>query len=219
MILPGVEGEDMKNKTTAFKVAFIAMAGALSAVLMAINFSLPFAPSFLKMDIAELPALFAGFLMGPAAGFEVVVVKLILKIAFQGTETAFVGELMNLTGSGLFVVTAALIYRKFHSEKGALAAMAVSSVLVSILFIFMNAYVAFPMYSALYGMPLSSIVQMGHAVNPHITDVPTLMLYSVFPFNLAKHFLTAAVTYILYRRTAGVLRNEFWGVSDRRAIS
>lgn len=55
----------MKTKTrNARTIAFIGMLGALSAVLMSINFPMPFAPTFLKFDIAELPALFAGFFLG-----------------------------------------------------------------------------------------------------------------------------------------------------------
>lgn len=59
----------MKTQTCNAKIiAFIGMLGALSAVLMFINVPLPFAPTFLKFDIAELPALFAGFFWGPVSG-------------------------------------------------------------------------------------------------------------------------------------------------------
>ena len=75
--------------STTKKLVFIAILGAVSFVLMMINISLPFAPAFLKFDIAELPALFAGFFMGPVAGFGVIVIKLLLKLIIQGTETAF----------------------------------------------------------------------------------------------------------------------------------
>ena len=121
------------------KLVFVAILGAVSFVLMMVNFSLPFAPAFLKFNIAELPALFAGFFMGPLTGFAVVVVKLLLKIAIQGSDTAFVGEFSNLAGSTLFVVGAALIYKFNRTQKGAVIAMIISSVAVSILFIFVNA--------------------------------------------------------------------------------
>ena len=59
----------MKTQSCNAKIiAFIGMLGALSAVLMFINVPLPFAPTFLKFDIAELPALFAGFFLGPVSG-------------------------------------------------------------------------------------------------------------------------------------------------------
>ena len=175
----------MKSKQLHVKtIAFISMLGALSAVLMAINVPLPFAPIFLKFDISELPALFAGFFLGPASGGAVIAVKLLLKVLLQGTETAFVGELMNLIGSCAFVLPAALVYRRWHTKRGALVALGVSTVLVSVVYIFLNAYVALPMYSSLYGMPMEAIIEMGSTVNPMVHDSFTLMIYGVFPFNL-----------------------------------
>ena len=196
-----------KRRLNTRNLVFIAMMGAVSAVLMLINFPLPLAPGFLKFDISELPALFTGFFLGPVSGCLVILIKVILKLVTQGTDTAFVGELMNLMGSICFVLPASLIYRIRHTRRGAVVAMAISSVLVSIAFIFINAYVAFPMYSKLYGMPLEAIVEMGHAVNPAIHDLPTLMLYSVFPFNLFKHGVTSLVTYLVYKKIGFVLRN------------
>ena len=196
-----------KANITPRAIAFIGMLGALSAVLMAISVPLPFAPTFLKFDISELPALFAGFFIGPASGCAVILVKILLKLLLQGTETAFVGELMNVMGSCAFVLPAALMYRRFHTRCGALVSMAVSSVLVSVVFIFINAYIAFPMYSSLYGIPMEAILEMGSSVNPLVHDNTTLMLFGVFPFNLFKHAVTSLVTYLLYKRCANALRS------------
>ena len=84
--------------------------------------------------------------------------------------------------------------------------MTVSTVLVSAAFIFINAYIAFPLYSKLYGMPMDAIISMGTAVNPLITDLPSLMLFSVFPFNLFKHGVTSFITYLIYKRVGSTLR-------------
>ena len=182
------------------------MMGAVSAVLMLLNLSLPFAPGFLKFDISELPALFAGFFLGPLSGCGVVTVKILLKVLFQGSDTGYVGELMNVMGSICFILPASLIYRWKHTKQGAIIAMTVSTVLVSAAFIFINAYIAFLLYSQLYGMPMDAIISMGTAVNPMITDLPSLMLLSVFPFNLFKHGVTSFITYLIYKRTGNTLR-------------
>jgi len=195
------------KKLNVKEIALIGMLGALAMVLMLINFPLPFAPSFLKMDIAELPALFAGFFMGPLAGFLVELVKILLKLVIQGTETAYVGELSNLVGSSIFVCLAAVIYKKNKTRKGAIIAMVVSSLTVSVLFIFLNAYVMFPLYVKLYGMPWEAIIGMGAAVNPLITDTVTLMLLAVFPFNIVKHAVTCLITYLVYKKSANALRS------------
>ena len=192
--------------STTKKLVFIAILGAVSFVLMMINISLPFAPTFLKFDIAELPALFAGFFMGPLAGFLVVVIKLLLKLVVPGTETAFVGEFSNLVGSTAFMLVAALIYKMNRTKKGAVIAVTVSTIVVSVVYIFLNAYIMFPLYSRLYGMPMEAIVQMGTAVNPRITNVTSLMLFSVFPFNLLKHAVTSLLTFLVYKRAGTALR-------------
>lgn len=198
----------MKTKTNNAKtIAFIGMLGALSAVLMSINVPLPFAPTFLKFDIAELPALFAGFFLGPVSGCAVIVVKIVVKLILQGTETVFVGELMNVIGSCAFVLPASLIYKRIHTKKGALLSLSISTVLVSVMAIFLNAYIAFPMYSSLYGMPMEAILEMGSSVNPLVHDNVTLMLYGVFPFNLVKHGITSLVTYLTYKRCGNALRS------------
>lgn len=114
---------------------------------------------------------------------------------------------MNILGSVCFILPASLIYRWNHTKKGAVISLVVSSLLVSAAFIFINAYIAFPLYSNLYGMPMETIVAMGTAVNPYITDVTTLMLFSVFPFNLFKHGVTSIVTYLVYKRMGNVLRS------------
>ena len=193
--------------STTKKTVFIGILGAVSFVLMLINFALPFAPGFLKFDIADLPALFAGFFMGPLAGFLVIVVKLLLKLTIQGTETAFVGEFSNLVGSAVFVLTSALIYKKNKTKKGAIIGMLTASAAVSILLIFINAYVMFPLYSNLSGLPLDVIIGMGTAINPHITNLTGLMLFSVVPFNLCKHLVTSLLTFLVYKRAGRALRS------------
>ncbi|MBR2526918.1 MAG: ECF transporter S component [Blautia sp.] len=195
-----------EETSTIRKLVFVAILGAISFVLMLVNFSVPFAPSFMKFDIAELPGLFAGFFLGPLAGFEVVLVKLALKLAIQGTETAFVGEFSNLVGSAVFVVTAAWIYKLNRTKKGAIIALGVSTLVVSVAYIFLNAYIMFPLYSRLYGIPLDAIVGMGTAINPRITNLTTMMLFSVFPFNLVKHLATDLLTLLVYKRIANALR-------------
>ena len=196
----------MKLQTSVKKTVFIGMMGAVSAVLMLLNLSLPFAPGFLKFDISELPALFAGFFLGPLSGCGVVAVKTLLKVLAQGSDTGYVGELMNVMGSICFILPASLIYRWKHTRQGAVIAMTISTVLVSAAFIFINAYIAFPLYAKLYGMPMDAIISMGTAVNPLITDLPSLMLFSVFPFNLFKHGVTSFITYLIYKRVGSTLR-------------
>ena len=198
----------MSSKTVNVRtIAFVAMLGALSTILMMFRMPLPFAPSFLDFDIAELPALFAGFFLGPVAGCGVIAVKIVLKLITQGSNTAFVGEFSNLVTSCCFVLPAALIYKKIHTKKGAVIALVISTIFVSVVCIFLNAFVMFPLYSNLYGMPMEAIIGMGSAVNPLVHDSISMMLFSVFPFNLVKHGVTSIVTMLVYKRVGNALRS------------
>ncbi|MGX8688914.1 MAG: ECF transporter S component [bacterium] len=199
----------MKKESSfnARSIAFMGMLGALAGVLMLFDFPLPIAPSFLEMDIAELPCLFAGFFMGPLQGFLVIVVKILVKFVIKGTKTAFVGEFSNLVGSALFVCTAAFIYKKKHTKKGAMISMVVSTLVVSAAYVFMNAFIMFPLYSRLYGLPMEAIIGMGNAVNPLVTDELTMMLFCVFPFNLIKYTAVSLITYLVYKKCANAIRS------------
>ena len=47
---------------------------------------------------------------------------------------------------------------------------------------------------------------MGTKVNPAITNVSTLILYAVVPFNLLKGVVVSLLTFLLYTRISPLLR-------------
>ena len=197
----------------ARQIAFVGMLGALSFVLYLLRFPMPFlAPSFMEMDFSELPALFAGFFLGPLPGLAVVLVKVILKAVIQGSQTAYVGDFSNLVMSSIFILSAAVFYKKNRTKKGAVIAMVIATLAVSVAAVFLNLFVMFPLYSRLYGMPMEAIVGMGTTVNPLIKNEFTMMVFAVFPFNFVKHALTSLITFLLYKRVANALR----GIVGRR---
>ena len=91
-------------------VAKMAIMVALSFLLYYIGrfIKLPIFPSFLDFQISELPALFAGFSMGPVSGCLVIIIKCALKLPLSGT--AFVGELTDMLLGVAFVLPASLLY-------------------------------------------------------------------------------------------------------------
>ncbi len=196
----------MKKHISVRTIAFVGVLGALSAVLMLVSFPLPFAPTFMKFDVSDIPGLFAGFFLGPTAGCLVALVKILLNFVLNGTTTGGVGELSNLCGSCVFILTAALIYKKDHTKTGALKGLLCAALVTSVLYVFMNAYVMFPLYGSLYGMSTEAIVAMGSKVNPLVKDNLTMMLFSVFPFNLVKYLIVSLVTALAYKKCSNALR-------------
>ena len=66
----------------------IAMLSAISVILMLFDIPLPFAPSFYKIDLSEVPILIGCFAMGPAAGVAIEALKILLNFIISGTITA-----------------------------------------------------------------------------------------------------------------------------------
>lgn len=73
---------DATNKTVTVKrvnvryLTVTAMLSAVAYILMFLDFSVPFMPSFIKMDLSELPALIGSFAMGPLCGVIICLVKM-----------------------------------------------------------------------------------------------------------------------------------------------
>ena len=92
----------MQNSTTNVrKLTGTAMLGAVAAVLMYLEFPIPIMPSFVKLDVSELPALLAAYAYGPLSGIAVCLIKNLIKL--PSTSTAAVGELFNFAMGALFV--------------------------------------------------------------------------------------------------------------------
>ena len=104
----------MQNSTTNVrKLTGTAMLGAVAAVLMYLEFPIPIMPSFVKLDVSELPALLAAYAYGPVSGIAVCLIKNLIKL--PSTSTAAVGELFNFVMGALFVGVAGFVYKRHKS--------------------------------------------------------------------------------------------------------
>lgn len=184
----------------------IGMLAAVAIVLMLFEIPLPFAPSFYEIDFSEVPVLIGCFAMGPAAGAAIELVKILLNLVINGTQTAGVGELANFIIGCSFVVPAGIIYKRNHTRKGALIGMAAGTLLMVVLGCFINAFVLLPAYGSAFGMPIDALVGMGTAVNPNITSLSTFVLFAVAPFNLLKGFLDSVIVMLIYKKISPILK-------------
>ena len=176
------------------------MLAAISGVLMVIEIPLFFAPSFYKLDFSELPVLICAFYLGPVSGVVCEFLKVLIKLLLKGTSTAFVGDLANFLVGCSFVLPAAIVYQKTLSKKGAVVSLAVGTAVMTVFGSFFNAWFLIPRFAVMYGMPLEAIVSMGTQINGAITNLSTLVLFAVVPFNLLKGVLVSLLTFFLYKR-------------------
>lgn len=192
------------KKMSVNQMTKIAMMSVLSFILMQISFPIPIFPSFLKIDASDVPALIGGFAMGPLAGVIIVGIKNILHL-FQ-TSTGGVGELSNFLIGASIVIPSALIYQKNRTKRGAILGLLFGSLLMPIVGALTNYFVIIPFYSKI--MPIEIIVELGTIVNPRISNVETLVLFGVVPFNVVKATLLSVLTLILYKHISPLLQKK-----------
>lgn len=191
---------------TTRTMASIAILGALSAVLMRIEFSLPFVPPFYKLDFSEVAVLIGGFAFGPFAAVMIELLKNVIYVLFGGTSTAFVGELANFALGCAFVLPPILFYQKAKSRNHALIGLALGVLALIIVGAIVNYYVLLPMYSVIYQMPLDVIIAMGSAINPSVDGLSTFVFLMTCPFNFIKGLLVSIVVFLSYKKISVILK-------------
>lgn len=192
----------MKTK----KLVMAALLGALAAILMVLDFNVPFVPMFIKFDFSDFPVLIGGFVFGPATGVLVAFLKIVLNLIFKPTTTMFVGEASNFLLSVCYMGVACIYYRKHRTKKGAVVGMALATVATSLFAIASNLLVMFPTYAKLFGMSTEAIIGMFSKINPLVKDMTTMVIASLVPFNLLKYGVVSLVTFISYKKIEVILK-------------
>ena len=192
-----------RKTTSARRITIVAICAALSAVLHILDFPLMFlAPEFYKLDFSELPVMLCGFYLGPSAAVICEGLKILLKLLLKGTSTAFVGDFANFAVGCSLVLPAVIVYHTKKSRSVAVWGLALGTVILTVFGSAFNAVYLLPKFSALYGIPLDSIIAMGSAINTGIHSVTTFVLLAVAPLNLIKGLSISVLTLLLYKRVA-----------------
>ena len=191
--------------SSAKTVAKVGVLSAIAYILMFISIPLPIFPSFLKIDLSDIPAIFGGMSLGPMAGLAIVIVKNFLQ-GITASTTGGVGEFANVVIGGSYVLIICLFYRKLKSTKGVVVGGLLGIVAMTIMGCIMNYYIMMPLYAVVYGMPLEQIVQMGTVINPKVTDLMTFVIWMIAPFNIVKASIMTVVTLPLFEKMETILK-------------
>ncbi len=189
----------MSRRKTVYALTLTAILGAVAAILMSFEISIPFMPAFIKMDLSEIPVILAGLTMGFPYGMAAAVLKVLLKFLFAGTTTMFVGELVNILISFLYLLPLCFIFRKDRTGRRAAAALCTATVFCSVCAVFANYLIAFPMYSKLFGMSAEDILAMFMQFNPLVKNTLGMLVFSMIPFNLIKYGIDSILSYFIFR--------------------
>lgn len=194
----------MSDRTKTHRLTVTAMLAAVSTVLMFLDFSVPFMPPFIKMDISELPALLASFSLGPWYGVAVCLIKNLINCL--RTTTGCVGELCNFLLGAIFVFTAGYTYKCFQhhkSRKGAVIGSLVGAVAMALLSVPLNYYLTYPIYSQF--LPISQIVGMYQEINPSVNGLLECLVVFNMPFTLVKGLLDVGLCFLIYKPLSPLL--------------
>lgn len=193
---------------TTRKVAMIGMFSAIASILMLFEIPLPFAPFFYKLDFSELPVLVGTFAFGPAAGVMMEFVKILLKLLFKGTSTAFVGELANFAVGCSFILPAAVVYAFRKTKKTALLACILGTLCMTVFGTAFNAVYLLPAFSRLYHWPLEDLLALGVQTNSLVKEgsIVSFVIACVAPLNLIKGASVSLVTLLIYKPLSPILK-------------
>lgn len=165
----------------------MAMFAALAYILMVVG-RLPISTvSFLKYDPKDVILVISGFVLGPMPALLVTVVVSLIEM-LTVSSTGIIGLIMNVLSSAGFACTAAVIYKKRHSLKGAALGLVLGVVTMVVLMLLWNYFIT-PYYM---GYPREAVAAM---------LVPVFL-----PFNLGKYILNAALTMLIYKPIVTALR-------------
>ena len=184
-------------------MAVTAIMSAVSIVLMILEFSVPFVPSFLKLDISDFPALLTSFAISPIAGVAVCFLKNVLHLFF--TTTSGVGELANFIISSAFVLPAGLIYKRFRTKSGAVVASFVGAIAAALMCVPVNYYITYPFYAKVM-IPMDVIIGMYQAILPSVDGLLEALLIFNLPFTFAKGAICILLTFLVYKHLSPILK-------------
>ena len=184
----------MQNSTTNVrKLTGTAMLGAVAAVLMYLEFPIPIMPSFVKLDVSELPALLAAYAYGPLSGIAVCLIKNLIKL--PSTSTAAVGELFN------FVMGS-------KTRRSALIGAGMGALVMAVVSVPYNYFIVYPAYVVMYHLPLEAIIGMYQAINPSVDGLLACLLTFNLPFTLFKGLLDAVLCFLIYKPLSPILHGR-----------
>lgn len=196
--------EKRRKRSTLRYITATAVLSALSTVLMMLSFSVPFMPSFLKLDFSELPALIASFSMGPVSGVLVCLIKNLLNLPFS--TTGGVGELCNFLLGACFVLPAGLIYRFRKNRRAALLAALLGALVMAFASLPLNYFISYPMYMKF--LPLEQIIGLYQAIFPGVNGLFQCLLIFNVPFTFLKGLLDTILTFLVYKHISPLIHGR-----------
>lgn len=169
-----------------------AVLAALAFVLMVLDIPIPVLfPTFLKMDLSDVPGLLGAFALGPGTGVGVALIKNLLHFVVC-SSTGGVGELANFLTGASFAGVAGALYVRQKSRRRAFFALGIGTLAMTMTMAVLNYAVLFPFFFK----------------EPPSPRFFPLIYGAVVPFNLLKGILVSGVVLLLYKKVSPILHRS-----------
>lgn len=180
-----------------------AMLSAVGFILMFVDFPIPFLiPSFIQMDISELPALIGTFALGPVCGVLVCLVKNLLHLFI--TTTGGVGEISNFILGAAFVLPAGMIYKYKKSRKSAFTGSLIGAAIMAGFSVISNYFFVYPFY---YNFMSEDMVLASYQVIlPSVNSILECLVIFNMPFTFVKGLFSVGITFAIYKHISPILK-------------
>ncbi len=186
---------------------FAAVTGMLSALafgLQFIEFPIPIMPSFIKLDLSDLPALIGAFALGPVSGVIIELIKNLIHLSLS--SSGGVGEMSNFLLGAVFVLTAGIVYKVKKNKKAALVGAIAGSCAMAIISLPINMFIVYPVYTAF--MPMEAIIGAYQVITPNLnldSLFKCLLIFNV-PFTFVKGLFSVIITMLVYKPLSPLLK-------------
>ena len=178
------------NLASLLKMAILS---GLAAVLM-LTVELPLLPMapFLTYDFSDIPALIAGFALGPWYGLGTICLKNTIFLMLRFSPQQIIGVPMNTIAGFFLVGVSAYIYNRNKTKKRARLSLVAGAAAMTLFMIPVN-IVCYPLFAWL-------------VAGESKPDLTMFVLTVVAPFNIFKSSLSCIITYFIYKRLSAVLK-------------
>lgn len=180
-----------KSTSHVQKLTIMAMLCAIAYVCTFLLHNIPIMPSapYLSIDPKDAIIAIGGFIFGPIEAIIMTVVVCLIEMVTI-SSTGFIGLVMNILSTGIFVTAATLLYSRKPKFRNAVIGLVIGTILMSGMMVLWN-YLITPLYT---GMDRALIAPM----------LPTVFL----PFNLLKGCINSAITLFLYKAVVIALQKS-----------
>ncbi len=184
------------RRFTPKRIALMAVFVALSYAVSFLEIPMPlFGAEFLKLDFGNVFILLISFLLGPAEGVLVCLLKESLRCLSSSSLCA--GELANFIITTAYLLLPSILYQRRKTLKTVVVSLSLACLIATGMALLSNRLIIFPTYAVLFG---------GSIFGMTVSEAFSAFWIGVLLFNIIKTVSVGALTMLLYKRLSNFLK-------------